>query len=343
MKTNRSITFLFLVFAAASVIWCGCAGRNTASEQTAQVRYFRLASNQSENFVTNQACSRFCEMVKERSGGTIVIEPCFDGELGDEASVLEQCRFGGIDFARVSASAAAQYAPQLTALQMPYEYTSEEHLFRVLDGEIGQDVLSSFSEYDITGLTYFYAGYRCFFSAERALDSLGSMRGLRLRVAASPVMDSLVEQWGAEVVNLSGSDLAAALRSGAADGGEDNLPTYVDSGYYRLAPYWVYDRHIYNIDVLVASSASMDVLTEGERALIAACAAEAAEWQRPQWISAEVRAMMHASRNGCYMALLDDEETARFREAAQPVYELLTESQQEIVEAVGLLADPPGE
>lgn len=200
--------------------------------------------------MTNQACVKFCDLVEQRSEGTIIIHPYFDGALGDEGEALEQCSYGGIDFVRSSTQSAAKYAPALTALQMPYEYSSDKHLFRVLDSGNGEDALLSLSQSDLTGVTYFYAGYRCFFSTKQALVTLDDLQGLRLRAAASQAMTELVSLWGAEAVSLDEGDLAAALRSGKVDGAEDNLPTYVDSGYYRLAPYWVYDRHTYNADVL---------------------------------------------------------------------------------------------
>ena len=57
-----------------AVLLCGCTGEE-AAEDTVPARYFRLASCQSENYVTNQACLRFCDAVREKSGGTLVIEP----------------------------------------------------------------------------------------------------------------------------------------------------------------------------------------------------------------------------------------------------------------------------
>ncbi len=334
MKPLKYLSFLVIL-----LVLSGCTSGETEAEETASVQYLRLASGQSQNFVTNLACSRFCDMVEERTDGAVVIEPYFDNELGNENEVLEQCRFGGIDFVRVSAVDASEYAPQMIALQMPYEYVSDEHLFRVLDGEIGQTALESLHTSDLQGLTYFYAGFRCFFSTKKVLGSLEEMKGLRLRVSSAPFMTDLVEQWGAQAVSMPATDLAAALRSGQIDGAEDNLPTYVDSGYYRLAPYWVYDRHTYNADVLIASQASLNQLTAEQRDIIADCAAEASQWQREHWISAEVRAMMHASRSGCYMVLLDSDEADRFRAAAQQLYQNLTEEQQQIVEAINALAD----
>lgn len=331
----RRFPAILSIFVLLALFLTGCAQEEPPAETPQR---FRLASNLSENYVTNQACRYFCALVEERSGGRIIIEPFFDGALGTEDSVLEQCAYGGVDFARVSSVTAAKYAPLLTALQMPYEYTSDEHLFRVLDGEIGQKVFDTFPE-ELTGMTYLYAGYRCFFSTREALDSLEKVRGKRLRVAAAQV-NELVTRWNAVSVPLDEDELTLALRTGAVDGAEDNLPSYVFGGYYRLAPYWVYDRHSYMTDMLVASSQSLRRLSESDRELIFTCAREAAAWQRERWIAAEVRAMMHASHNGCYMTLIDDDEVARFREAAMPVYDSLTAEQQAIVDEVLALADP---
>lgn len=318
----------------------GCAAADRPDASPEAVRYFRIAGSQSENYITNQAIQLFCDLVSRETEGAVQIMPHFDGVLGDEASVLEQCRYGGIDFARVSVAQAAEYAPLFTALQMPYQYMSSEHLFRVLDGDVGAYVLETLDDCGLAGITYFYAGYRCFFSVDAAIVSLEDMRGLRLRVADERTLVRLVEQWGAVAVPLGQDSLAAALRSGAVDGAEDSLPAYVDSGYYRLAPHWVYDRHTYNIDVLVASAESLRYLSPEEQEIIYRCAAQAAEWQRTHWMNAEVRAMMHASRSGCSMALLDGAEADRFREAARPLYAALSPAQQQIIEEVKRLNEP---
>lgn len=149
---------------------CACTG----GTDEPHIRYYRLASGQSENYLANQACQRFCDMVRRETDGAIQILPSFDNELGTDASALEQCVYGGIDFVRTPISSAAAYAPQLAALQLPYEYTSDKHLFRVLDGAVGQQVMASLESKGLTGLSYFYAGYRCFFH-DRKGDHLTPM------------------------------------------------------------------------------------------------------------------------------------------------------------------------
>ena len=199
--------------------------------------------------------------------------------------------------------------------------------------------MASLKDKGLTGLSYFYAGYRCFFTTGKAITSLDDMKDLRLCTEDSSQMKQVIPMWGAEAVTLPPDEIALALRTDRIDGAESTLPTYVDSGYYQLAPYWTYDRHSYNADVLVASSETWETFSQEEQTIIERCAAEAASWQRDHWQSAEVRAMLHASRSGCYMALLDEEQAEKFRAAVQPIYEHLSDAQKEVVQAVQALAD----
>ena len=96
----------------------------------------RLANSHNAEHITSQACQMFADLVAERTDGRITIECHFAGELGDERSTIEQCQFGGLDFTRVSSGAAAEFAPLMNAMQMPYLYNDVDHLFEVMDGEI---------------------------------------------------------------------------------------------------------------------------------------------------------------------------------------------------------------
>ena len=60
-----------------------------------------------------------------------------NSSLGDEPAVMEQLEFGGIDFTRFSLATLADMFPKLNLLQMPYLYKDSEHMWKVLDGELG--------------------------------------------------------------------------------------------------------------------------------------------------------------------------------------------------------------
>ena len=177
----------------------GCGGQkdssstgDTASAGTtsAETVVLRLANSHNAEHITSQACQMFADLVNEKTDGRITIECHFAGELGDERSTIEQCQFGGLDFTRVSSGASAEFAPLMNALQMPYEYTSVDHLFEVLDGEIGQEVFETFKDNNLVGITYLHPGSRNFFNSKKEIHPRRSGRHedpcVRVRPDADP-------------------------------------------------------------------------------------------------------------------------------------------------------------
>ena len=80
------------------------------------------AENQVEDYPTTKGAYEFARLVNERTNGRIKIVVKCNGELGDEKSVIEQLKFGGIDFSRVSISSISDDIPALKVIQMPFLY-----------------------------------------------------------------------------------------------------------------------------------------------------------------------------------------------------------------------------
>ena len=71
-----------------------------------------------------------------------------EAKLGSESEVLEQIKYGGIAFARVSLSQIAEQAPEMNVLQLPYLYRDSEHMWRGLDREILRECARESAEYE---------------------------------------------------------------------------------------------------------------------------------------------------------------------------------------------------
>lgn len=56
------------------------------------------AENQVEDYPTTKGAYEFARLVSEKTNGRIKIVVKCNGELGDEKSIIEQLKFGGIDF-----------------------------------------------------------------------------------------------------------------------------------------------------------------------------------------------------------------------------------------------------
>ena len=87
------------------------------------------AENQVEDYPTSKGANEFARLVNEKTNGRIKIVVKCNGELGDEKSVIEQLKFGGVDFSRVSISSISDDIPALKVIQMPFLYSDGQEMY----------------------------------------------------------------------------------------------------------------------------------------------------------------------------------------------------------------------
>ena len=138
---------------------------NYRSDKSDSPEYvFFYADNQTADYPSTLGGQKFADLVYERTKGRIKIIVKCDAELGSEAEVINQMKYGGIAFARVSLSQLAERIKAMNVLLLPYLYNDSDHMWRVLEGDIGDEFLLKTDEYDLVGLSWYDAGARNFYS-----------------------------------------------------------------------------------------------------------------------------------------------------------------------------------
>lgn len=294
----------------------GC-GRAPAVEAEYVLTY---AENQPQNYPSSLGGERFAELVKERTGGKVLVQVKYAGEYGTDEEVLEQLRFGGIDFARVSLAILADEVPVLNVLQMPFLYEDGDHMWRVLNGDVGTELLSAFTETGVVGMSWYDAGARSFY-ATSPIRTLEDMAGLTVRTQNSQLAMDMVELMGAKPVYYDHNDVHYAFETRRIDAAENNWPVYQYMDHYLVAKYYTVVEHTRIPDVQIASGVTWEVLPEEYRDIILQCAAESAEYQRNLWIRNDIFARATVIDSGCEVIFLESEQKQAFREAVEPLYE----------------------
>lgn len=307
-----------LVLLTMFLLLCGCA---RPPEEPVPEYVLTYAENQPEGYPTELGAQRFAELVRERTDGKVIIQVKSGGEYGSEAEVLEQMAFGGIDFARVSLAELSDEIPKLNVLQLPFLYEDADHMWRILDGQIGEDFLTVFSEADLVGLSWYDAGARCFYTDAKPIRSPADMAGLTVRVQDSQLVMDMVKLLGATPVTFPYGDVSYAFQMDMIDAAENNWPAYEITEHYRYARYYTVDQHSRVPEVQLASSRTWDKLPAEYRETIAQCARESALYQRELWQEEESRYRSDAIAGGGVEILLTPAEREAFRQAVLPLYE----------------------
>lgn len=312
---KKILSILLCAALALSLTGCGADAPEVVPEYV-----LTYAENQPEGYPTTLGAQRFADLVAERTGGKVIIQVKADAEFGTQQEVLDQMSFGAIDFTRVSLSSLSDELPVLNVLQLPYLYEDADHMWRVLDGEIGQDCLEVFQEKGLVGLSWYDGGARSFY-ATTPIRSVADFAGLRIRVQDSQMMADMVTLLGGIPENAAYGDIYAALETGQIDAAENNWPSYQQQAHYRLAPYYTLDAHTRVPEVQLASSRTWEALPAEYREIIAQCAVESAQYQRDIWTEQETASRTEALADGCQEIGLTPAAYQEIRQAVRPLYE----------------------
>lgn len=207
----------------------------------------------------------FAQETERISGGKLRIKIFPDAQLGSEREVLELLQIGSIGMTKVSAAAMANFAPEYKVLGVPYLFRDKEHLFKVLEGKIGKDMLQAGSEYLLKGLCFYDAGSRSFYTKDKPIETPEDLEGLKIRVMNHQMSVQMVNALGGSATPMSYGELYTALQQGVVDGAENNPPSFVTSRHYEICKYYSLDEHSSLPDVLVIGTKYWNTLSPQEQ------------------------------------------------------------------------------
>ena len=317
---------------------------------TASAVTLKLSEVHAEGYPTTLADQEFARLVEERTDGRIKIDVYSGGALyGEETGAIEALQLGDLAFSRVSASPVSSYVPAMNAIQMPYLYKNADHMWAVLNGEIGQNMLSEVqaSGSGLVGLCWYDAGARSYYT-NKPVTCVEDMKGLKIRMQNNRMMVAMTNVLGGVgVTGIGPNEVYSAITQGTIDGAENNWPTYQNMGDYEAAPYYVLDKHTMVPEILLASEAVLDDLDEADVEIIKACARETQEFEKQKWAEKEASSEQIVRAAGCTITELTPEAFAEFQDAmTRPVtgvegiddgkslYEMYGGAYQDVIDAI---------
>ena len=249
------------------------------------------------DYPTVRAVEFMSDYLSQKTGGRLGIKVFAGGQLGNETDTLEITSFGGIDFTRVNFAPLNSIEPMTLPFSLPFLFDSVDHMRRVVDSDVGDQVLTALEPHGLIGLAIYDSGARNFYNMRRRISSPGDMRGLKIRVPASDLYVSMVNALGANAVPIPFGEIYQSLAQGVIDGAENNWPTFVGERHFEVAGHLCITEHLLTPEALVMSKASYDRLSAGDRALVRKAAKLSVVEMRRLWDArvAEARQTIAAS------------------------------------------------
>ena len=221
------------------------------------------------------------------TGGRITIKIFHSMQLGGEKEALEQVQVGALEMTRVSVGVVGPIVEEFNAFNLPYFFRSVDHMHKVVDGEIGTDLLNRLEAGGLIGLGYMDAGSRSFYNNVRPIKTIDDLKGLKIRVMQNPIFIEMVNAMGGNGLPIAFNELYTAMQTGVVDGAENNPPSYESGKHYEVAKYYTLTEHLMVPEIFVFSKRVWDGLPPLDKQLILKASALTVERERELWAARE--------------------------------------------------------
>lgn len=310
MISRRKLLTASLGAAGVTATTAGAAGTPT--------RTLTAADIQRSDFPTVEAMRLIDKGLKAQTGDRLGMRIYHSGQLGREVDALDLTTFGVLDLSRINMATINNAIPHSLILSLPYVFDSIEHMHRVQDSAIGEEILKAFESRHIIGLCFYDSGSRSIYNNQRALHAPKDLKGLNIRAPQSDVFLHMLRAMGANPIPLPFGEVFSGLQTGLMDGAENNIVSFESSRQFEEAPYWADTMHSFSPEALVMSKRNWDKLSKADQVLLKEQARLSVAPMRQMWRAAEIEAEATVRKSGVKFNTVD---MAAFKASTQPLLE----------------------
>lgn len=259
-----------------------------------------------DGYPVTEAMKSFVDEVDKASSGKYKIELFSNGSLGDQPKAVQMLKSGEIDVAEFSSAPLSDVVPGLKAFNLPFLFTDSAHMFRYLDGALGQRLATKLGEAGFVLLGWYDGGARFFYCANKPIGKGSDLVGQTIRVQKSEMYIDMVKLLGATPIALPYKEVQDALQQKKVDCAENNMPAYESTGHYKAARYVYLTNHVVSPEVLVVSTKLWSQLSNDDKALFLKAGQKSALLMRELWSKRVASARATVVKDGAQIVAVSD-------------------------------------
>jgi C4-dicarboxylate-binding protein DctP len=207
-----------------TLVGCVVAGMlaaGTAVAQQAQPIVIKFSHVVAPDTPKGKAAEMFKKLAEERTKGRVKVEVYPNSQLYKDKEEMEALQLGAV---QMLAPSLAKFGPlgvkEFEVFDLPYIFPSKDVLRAVTEGAVGQGLLKKLETKGIIGLAYWDNGFKVM-SANKPIKLPQDVKGLKMRIQSSKVLDAQMRALGALPQSMAFSEVYQALQTGVVDGTEN--------------------------------------------------------------------------------------------------------------------------
>jgi C4-dicarboxylate-binding protein DctP len=168
-----------------------------------------------------KAAEYFKKLAEERTKGRVKVEVYPNSQLYKDGEEMEALQLGSV---QMLAPSVAKFGPlgarEFEVFDLPYIFDSFAELHKVTEGPVGKKLFKKLETKNIAGLAFWDNGFKDF-SANKALRLPGDVKGLKMRIQSSNVLEAQIRALGGLPQKMAFSEVYQGLQTGVVDGTEN--------------------------------------------------------------------------------------------------------------------------
>ena len=257
----------------------------------------------------------------EVMGLTEYVERYNNGQLLDRYKIRELVDSGKIEMSQMYTTTLGLLDQDMFVLDMPFIFRDHEHAARVLDGEIGQELMNNLaSKTNIKGLAFTYSGGFRAIIGNRVIESIDDMKGMTVRVAHCPVAEDTMKALGATPVVMPIEQLRDAIEEQTVEAGESTYPRIYGMKQNETASVINHTEHSLFLTTLIMNKGLWNELTVEQQKIFEDAAYAAAHIERAESLEDVEITRQRAKNDGIQVVDLSENTREEFKQATQSIY-----------------------
>ena len=292
----------------------------------AQKKYTILATQTfASTHPWHKGFDKFKEIVEAKTNGQIQVQNYPAGQLsgGNNRTMCEQVQAGTLHLLVQSPPSWAGLAPKSQIYNLPFMFPDNETALKVAtQSEISQKILdASFEGLGVTVMDIWENGFRNLTSRTKIVHVPDDLKGMKVRVPATPLLTEVFKVLGALPVTMSMPEVYTGLQQGAVDAQENPVSAIFSNKLYEVAPKITMWKYCWDPGIVTINTKFYEALPEDLQKAVAESLIEAGKFVNELTAKEDKELLADIEKSGAEIYFMTPEESAVFAAALKPVYD----------------------